>query len=138
MSADYLKIKYKVVELPSGPKGPGTLEFTNCWGIAADSHNKAAAQKLVERLTTPKDQISFAKAFGVMPSVTSAADEFKKAFPAEDAFLAGVSYAQSLPAQAGAADVIKDFDAELASLKTADPKALLDAVQADMTEVAGT
>ncbi|MGO4804686.1 extracellular solute-binding protein [Arthrobacter sp. 2MCAF15] len=135
LSKDYPNVKYRTVELPAGPKGKGTLQFTNCWGIAADSKNKPAAKKLVEQLTSTQSQIGFAKAFGVMPSVESAATEFKSAFPDQAASLAGAEYAQTLPSQPGAADVIKDLNAKLATLKTSDPKAILDAVQTEMTAV---
>lgn len=135
LSKDFPKVKYRTVELPAGPKGKGTLQFTNCWGIAADSKNKPAAKKLVEQLTSTQSQIGFAKAFGVMPSVESAAAEFKSAFPEQAASLAGAEYAQTLPSQPGATDVIKDLNAKLATLKTSDPKAILDAVQTEMTAV---
>lgn len=135
MSKDYPSIKYRTVELPAGPKGKGTLQFTNCWGIAADSKNKPAAQKLVEQLTSTHNEVAFAKAFGVMPSVISAADQFKKDFPEQAASLAGAEYAQTLPAQAGSADVLKDLNAKLATLKTSEPKAILDAIQPEMAAV---
>ena len=44
LSKDFPDVKYRTVELPAGPKGKGTLQFTNCWGIAADSKNKPAAR----------------------------------------------------------------------------------------------
>lgn len=135
LSKDYPGVKYRTVELPAGPKGKGTLQFTNCWGIAADSKNKPAAKKLVEQLTSTQSQIGFAKAFGVMPSVQSAAAAFKSDFPAQAASLAGAEYAQTLPSQPGAADVIKDLNAKLATLKTSDPKTILDSVQTEMTAV---
>ena len=69
MTADYPKVKYTVNPLPAGPAGKGTLQFTNCWGIAADSPNQAAALKLVEKLTSAGDQLAFSKAFGPMPSI---------------------------------------------------------------------
>ena len=47
MTHDYPNVKYKVVPLPAGPAGKGTLQFTTCWGIAAASKNKAAAMQLV-------------------------------------------------------------------------------------------
>ena len=54
MTADYPDVKYKVVELPAGPAGKGTLQFTNCWGMAADSPNQKAALDLVEYLTSDR------------------------------------------------------------------------------------
>ena len=62
---DYPNIHYKTVELPGGPAGKGTLMFSNCWGIAAKSPNKAAAVDLVKSLITPEQQMKFADAFGV-------------------------------------------------------------------------
>ena len=38
MTNDYPDVDYTVtVELPEGPAGKGTLQFTQCWGIAAES-----------------------------------------------------------------------------------------------------
>ncbi|MGB4137662.1 MAG: extracellular solute-binding protein, partial [Microbacterium sp.] len=72
MTNDYPDVHYKVVELPAGPDGKkGTLQFTNCWGIAADSPNQKAALDLVEHLTATDQQLAFSKAFGVMPSIQS-------------------------------------------------------------------
>jgi len=132
MTADYPTIKYEVVELPKGPAGAGTLQFTNCWGMAADSPNQQAALDLVEYLTTSKQQLAFSKAFGPMPSVQSAAGEWKTENPALVAFLAGADYAQGVPTQAGASDVIAAFNTQLETLKTSDPKTILDKVQSNL------
>src|SRR3546814_7043513 len=43
--------------LPAGPGGQGTLQFTNCWGMAADSTDQDAALELVEHLTGTDQQI---------------------------------------------------------------------------------
>jgi len=118
MNSDYPTVKYKVVELPAGPAGKGTLQFTNCWGVAADSDNKEGAVSLVEYLTTPEQQLAFADAFGVMPSVEEAADEWKQKFPEDAAFIEEADYAQNLPTQEGAADVIADLNAKLAFLNS--------------------
>lgn len=132
MKADFPDVAYTVVELPRGPKGQGTIQYTNCWGIAADADNTAGAQQLAEFLTTPERQMDFAKAFGVMPSVQSAQADWMAEYPAMGAFIAGASYAVDLPSFQGSADVIADFNAQLASLKTTDPKALLDSVNASL------
>ncbi|MEB0015253.1 extracellular solute-binding protein, partial [Glaciimonas sp. Cout2] len=73
--------KYTVAELPAGPAGKGTMQFTNCWGIATDSPNQAAALKLVEQLTSKDSQLAFSTAFGPMPSIKSAASDWKAANP---------------------------------------------------------
>jgi multiple sugar transport system substrate-binding protein len=132
---DYPDVKYKVVELPKGPAGQGTLQFTNCWGMAADSPNQKAALDLIEYLTSADQQLAFSKAFGPMPSVQSAADQWKSENPDLVAFLTGADYAQGVPTNKGAADVITDFNAQLASLKTGDPKAILDSVQTSLEAV---
>lgn len=136
MKADYPKLKYKVVELPKGPAGQGTLQFTNCWGIAADSPNQAGALKLVEQLTGADDQLAFSKAFGPMPSIRSAAAAWKQANPAQAPFLAGADYAKGVPTVKGAADVVSDFNSKLETLKTSDPKKILDAVQKNLEALA--
>src|SRR5436305_7072342 len=127
--ADCPNLKYKVVPLPKGPSGAGTLQFTNCWGIAADSPNQAAALKLVEQLTTAKDQLAFAKAFGVMPSIKSAAADWKSQFPQFAPFLDAADYAKGVPTSVGSADVVTDLNSKMAALKTLDIKSLLAAEQ---------
>lgn len=132
LKSDYPNIKYKVVELPAGPAGKGTLQFTNCWGIAADSGNVAGAKALVAQLTSTDDQIAFSKAFGVMPSIKSAADAWKQANPTLVAFLNGASYAKGVPTAAGSADVVSDLNQKLAQLRTQDPATILAATQANL------
>ncbi len=137
MSADYPDVNYLVAELPAGPAGQGTLQFTNCWGMAADSPNQQAALDLVEYLTSTEQQLAFSEAFGPMPSITSAADAWTQANPDLAAFLTGADYAQFPPNQEGAADVVSDFNAQLESLKTGDPQQILDSVQANLEAVVG-
>lgn len=135
MTADYPKVGYKVVKLPAGPQGAGTLQFSNCWGIAADSPNKDAAVKLVEKLTSTSQQMAFAKAFGVMPSVQSAAADWKSANPAMSAFLDSAAGAKNMPSIKGSADVVADLNSQLESLATADPAKILAATQKNMEAV---
>ena len=129
---DYPDIKYKVVPLPKGPAGAGTLQFSNCWGIAADSANKTGALDLVQKLTTKADQLGFAKAFGVMPSIQSAASDWKKEFPNLAPFLDAASYAQNVPAAKGASDVVTDFNSQVAKLASGDPKTILSSTQTNL------
>ncbi|HSK35045.1 MAG TPA: extracellular solute-binding protein [Propionicimonas sp.] len=136
MKADYSGIEYTVAELPAGAQ-QGTLQYTNCWGISTDGDNKTAAVDLVNFLTTTEQQLTFAKDFGVMPSVQSAADGYKTDNPAMVAFINGAAYAQNLPSMSGAADVIKEFNSQLAGLKSKDPKAILDATQSDLEAIVG-
>ena len=131
-TADYPNIKYKVAPLPKGPAGAGTLQFSNCWGIAADSANKTGALDLVKQLTTKSDQLAFAKAFGVMPSIQSAASDWKKEFPNLAPFLDAAKYAQNVPAAKGVSDVVTDFNSQVAKLATGDPKTILSSTQTNL------
>lgn len=132
MQSDYPNVKYTVVPLPEGSAGKGTLQFTNCWGIAADSPNQKAALDLVEKLTSKSDQLGFAKAFGVMPSIQSAASEWKKLYPQFVPFLDAASYAKGVPTVKGASDVIADLDSKIGQLKTSDPRTILDSTQKNL------
>ena len=139
MKTDYPSIKYKVVELPTGPTGTkGTLAFTNCWGIAANSKNAAQAQAFVSYLTTPATEMKFADAFGVIPSVQTAKAQYLAKYPANAPFVNGIAYAQSTLNAPGVTDVLADFDSQLEKLASADPKTILDAVQDNLsTALAG-
>ncbi|WP_127476014.1 sugar ABC transporter substrate-binding protein [Microbacterium sulfonylureivorans] len=137
MMNDYPDVDYVVAELPAGPVGPGTMQFTNCWGMAADSPNQQAALELVEYLTSTESQLAFSEAFGPMPSIQSAADQWSADNPELTAFLAGADYAVGVPTNDGIAAVITDFNAQLESLKSGDPQQILDTVQANVEAVVG-
>ncbi|MGC1211360.1 MAG: extracellular solute-binding protein [Micromonospora sp.] len=123
---DFPKLKYKVVPLPAGPKGQGTLSFTNCWGIAAKSKYKDQAIKFVEAMTAGDQQMAFAKAFGVMPSRQSVQDQYTSAFPTDKPFIDGAAYAQG-PVNAPKMDsVLGDLDTGLQGLANGDPKKVLE------------
>ncbi|MGW3809778.1 sugar ABC transporter substrate-binding protein [Micromonospora sp. NPDC005113] len=122
---DFPNIKYKVVPLPAGAKGQGTLSFTQCWGIAAKSKYKDQAIKFVEAMTSGEQQMAFAKAFGVMPSRQSVRDQYTSAFPADKPFIDGAAYAQG-PVNAPKMDsVLGDLDTGLQGLVNGDPKTVL-------------
>ncbi|MCI1964228.1 MAG: ABC transporter substrate-binding protein [Ancrocorticia sp.] len=132
MSADYPDVNYKVVELPAGPSGKGTMQFTNCWGVAADSPSQTQALDLVEYLTSTDQQLAFSTAFGVMPSIQSAASEWESENPDLVPFLKGADYAVSVPTLSGASDVVADFNSQLEGLATGDPQKILDSVQTNL------
>lgn len=131
---DYPDLDYTVAELPAGTQ-QGTLQFTNCWGIATDADNKEGAMSLVKFLTTTDQQLAFSKAFGVMPSLQSAAEGYKSTNPAMAPFLNGAAYAQNLPAQKDASAVLSELNSKLAKLAGSDPKQILDATQTDLQAV---
>lgn len=135
MTNDYPDVDYRVVPLPAGPGGEGTLQFTNCWGVAADSSNQSDAVDLVQFLTGTDQQLAFSEAFGVMPSVQSAADGWKDLYPEMTAFIDSAAFAQNVVNARGAADVITDFNAQLEGLKTGDPAAILASVQTNLQAV---
>ena len=132
MQNDFPDIDYQVVELPAGPAGQGTLQFTTCWGIAADSANQESAVELVDHLTATEQQVAFTEAFGVMPSVESAADQFRETFPEQVAFLDSAEFAVGPPTVEGATDVVADFNAQIEGLATADVAGVLESVQTNM------
>jgi multiple sugar transport system substrate-binding protein len=138
LQADFPDVNYQVVELPEGPAGKATMQFTNCWGIAADSPNQGGAVSLVEHLTSTESQATFAEAFGVMPSVESAADDFAEIYPEQTAFLDGTEYAIGLPTEAGANDVIGDFNGQIEGLESGDPEAILSSVQSNLQPLLGS
>lgn len=132
LEADFPDVAYRVAELPAGPAGKATLQFTNAWGIAADSSHQDDALKLVEFLTSKEQQMAFAKAFGVMPSLTAAAADWSAQYPDLAAFSAGAEYAKNIPSQAGVSDVIADLNSQLESLASQDPATILGTVQSNL------
>ena len=138
MAKDYPTIKYKVVELPTGPTGTkGTLSFTNCWGMAATTKNAPQAEAFVAYLTATQQQLTFAKGFGVIPSVKSAESAYLAQNPLSAPFVNGVAYAKGVLNAAGITDVMDDFSSQLQGLASADPKAILDSVQDNLTTALG-
>jgi multiple sugar transport system substrate-binding protein len=134
---DFPTVKYTVAPLPAGAKGPGTLSFTQCWGIAAKSANKAQAQELVKALTSKESQLGFATAFGVMPSRQSAQADFAAQFPQQKAFVESAEYAQGPVNAPKMTPVLADFDTALQGLPGADPAAILKRLQTNASAVIG-
>lgn len=137
MTNDFPDVDYVVAELPAGPSGQGTMQFTNCWGMAADSPNQQGALDLVEYLTSADQVLDFSQAFGPMPPVESAAEQWTADNPTLAAFLAGADHAKSVPTNDGIAAVITDFNASLESLKGGDPQQILETVQSNVEAVVG-
>ena len=136
MRKDYPNVHYKVVPLPAGPAGDATLSFTNCWGVAQKSPHQAAAIDFIDYLTTVDQQMSFAKAFGVMPSRQAAKSRFTSQFPDQAAFVAGADNAFGPVGFPGFDAVQKDFDSKIQGLSdgSSDPKNMLSSLQKNASD----
>lgn len=135
LKADFPDVKYKVVELPAGPGGKGTMQFDGGWAMAADSKNKDNATKLIEFLTSTEQQLKFSEAFGVMPSVQSAAADWKTANPDLLPFIEGAEYSKSIPNLVNITDVITDLNSGLQSLTSTDPQQILTSLQTNLEAI---
>ncbi|HEV7741613.1 MAG TPA: extracellular solute-binding protein [Pseudolysinimonas sp.] len=132
IQGDFPDTKYQAYELPAGPGGKSTFTFSNCWGIPANSPTKDSAVSLVEYLTSDDQQLAFSDAFGVIPSTQSAAATYSEKYPENASFVAGADYAVSPVNFAGSADVVSDFNAQLASLAGGDAKSMLASFQENL------
>ena len=137
MENDFPDVKYTVAELPEGPAGKGTLQFTQCWGIAEESPEQEAAVELVQHLTQPEQQLEFADAFGVMPSRQSAQEDYVAAFPDDAPFIAGGEYGRGPVNLPGVAPALSDLDSQLEQLASADPSAVLESFQTNAEAATG-
>src|SRR5690606_18716642 len=137
LANDFPDLKYTVVPLPKGPEGPGTLQFTNGWGVAAASANTTAAVALVRYLVSANAQMTFAKKLGFMPSIELLDERWRKEFPKQSAFLDGVPYAQGVPPVKGIKEVLAEFGAELEGLAGKKPKDILRSVHSALKAVTG-
>ncbi len=137
MTNDYPDVGYTVVELPEGPAGPGTLQFTQCWGIAADSDNQDQAVDLVNFLTTPEQQMAFAEGFGVMPSRQAAAADYEALFPENAAFIAGGEYGHGPISAPGLDAVVADLNSQLEAIGTANLESVLSSFDTNATAELG-
>lgn len=135
MANDYPDVDYTVVPLPEGPKGQGTLSFSTCWGIANKSAHREAAVSLVEAFTSAEQQVTFADAYGVMPSRTSALATYEKRHPKDKAYVDGSAYAQGPVTLPGFTKALDQFDTDLAELATADPKKILGDLQTNGEQI---
>ena len=131
----YSGISYKVVELPAGSGGKGTLQFPTFYGVVEASKHKADAVRLVEYLTAAERQVALAAAAGTVPAGKPAGETWKGEHADQAAFLAGVEYSQAVPSAAGVSDVIATFDNELPGLAGGDPAGILNSAQVNLQAV---
>ncbi|MFJ6567963.1 extracellular solute-binding protein [Streptomyces sp. NPDC091292] len=137
MAKDFPKTPYKIVPLPEGPGGKGTMAFTNCWGISAKSKHHDAAVDLINELTSDSNQLTFARTIGVMPSKQTLIDQYKEQNPKSQAWADGSAYAQ-LPVNAtGMRQVMAEFNTSLEQLASSDPAKLLGDLQKNGESVLG-
>ncbi|WP_298748634.1 extracellular solute-binding protein [uncultured Serinicoccus sp.] len=137
MQNDYPDVDYTVAELPEGPAGPGTLLFTQCWGVAAQSDAQAQAVDLVNHLTSAEQQMAFADAFGVMPSRESVSEEYTEAYPEDAAFIAGGDYGHGPINVPGIADVVADLNSQLENIGNADLQSVVESFDSNAEAVLG-
>lgn len=112
---DFPDVNWFAADLPEGPAGPGTLTFSNCWGVAADG-NTDAAVAFAEFVSQPEEQQAFSEAFGVIPPRASLADWYIESQPENTAFADSIAYARGVVTLPGFSAVNDDFNSQLAGL----------------------
>lgn len=96
LETDFPELNWGVVEIPVAPSGGrGTLTFTECWAVGANTEHPDEAWALVNALTGPEGAAAVAEAgFGVMPARASAAEAWLSTRGEEfAAFVNGAEYA---------------------------------------------
>jgi multiple sugar transport system substrate-binding protein len=136
LQTDYPHVKFMVDPLPAGPSGThATLSFTNCWGVPKQSKNPAGAIDFVKFLTSAQQEMTFAKAFGVIPSLEPAQTQYVQTFPQYATFVRELSYAHPDIAIAGATQALGAFDSALAQLGSGNPATILKTAQNNLQAV---
>lgn len=120
MKNDFPTIEYKVAELPKGPAGPGSLVFTQCWGVASASSKQDAAVSFVNFMTKAETQLALADAFGVMPSRASVKDAYLAAHPDDAPFVAAGDYGRGQVTLPAFSTVLAEFDKGLLAMASGD------------------
>ncbi|HEX3512950.1 MAG TPA: extracellular solute-binding protein [Trebonia sp.] len=136
LQSDYPNVKFKVYPLPAGPTGThATLSFTNCWGVPKQQSNLAGALDFVKFLTTSQQEMTFSKAFGVIPSLTTAQTQYETTYPQYATFVQELAYAHPDIAIAGATQALSAFDSALEQLSSGDPASILKTAQQNLQAV---
>ena len=86
-------------------------------------------------LTTPQQEMTFANAFGVIPSLQSAQSTYTKAYPQFSTFVQELSYAHPDIAIAGATQALSAFDSSLEQLASSSPATILKTAQQNLQAV---
>ena len=116
MRNDFPTVEYTVAEIPAGPAGPGTMVFTQCWGVAEASSKQDVAISFINHMTNGETQLALADAFGVMPSRASVRDAYLAAHPEDAAFVAGGDYGRGQVTLPAFISVLGEFDKGLLGL----------------------
>ena len=139
MKSDYPNVKYRIVPLPAGPAGAGTLEFTQCWGISAKSQHHDQAVAFVNAMT------GRAAAAGVRQGVrrdpvppVGPAPTYVSQFPTDQPFLDGAAHGMGPVNAAKVTNVLSDYDSQLTQLATTSPSAILQRLQTNLTSAIGS
>jgi multiple sugar transport system substrate-binding protein len=114
---DFPDVNWFAANLPEGPAGPGTLTFSNCWGVAAEGNTEAAVA-FAEFVSQPEEQQAFSEAFGVIPPRASLAEWYIESQPANEAFANSIDSAQGPVTLPGFSAVTEDFNSQLEGLAT--------------------
>jgi multiple sugar transport system substrate-binding protein len=136
LQTDYPNVKFKVYPLPAGPTGiHATLSFTNCWGVPKQSQNLGGALEFVKFLTTPQQEMTFSKDFGVIPSLEAAQAQYVQAYPQYAVFVQELKYAHPDIAIAGATQAEDAYNSALEQLASGNPATILSTAQQNLQAV---
>lgn len=135
MTADYPKVKYTGIQLPAGPGGKSTLTFTNCWGVPKNNDNLGGTIEFVKFLTSPAQELKFAKEFGPVPSLKTVKSQYLKEFPQNTAVIDGLGYGHPDISLAGSTQALTAFNSGLAELGSKSPSSILKSAQTNLQAV---
>jgi multiple sugar transport system substrate-binding protein len=96
LETDFPELNWGVVEVPTAPSGQkGTLTFTECWAVGANTEHSEEAWQLVNFLTGEEGATTVATSgFGVMPARSTASEAWLETRGQEfEPFVAGAEYA---------------------------------------------
>jgi multiple sugar transport system substrate-binding protein len=113
LETDFPGLNWGVVEIPVSPNGGrGTLTFTECWAVGANTRYPDEAWALVNFLTGVEGAMTVATSgFGVMPARISAADAWLETRGEQfAAFVAGADYAVAPVFPLGFGDFVSVVD----------------------------
>ena len=136
MTKDYPNVSYTAYPLPAGPTGTqATLTFTNCWGVAKQNSNLGGTINFVKFLTSPTQELTFAKEFGPVPSLQTLSATYVKDFPQNAAVLNGLKTGHPDIALAGDTQAVTAYSSSLAQLASTSPQTILSQAQTNLQAV---